>query len=156
MRTPQGYFEKYLELINPYKDTWFVRWNVRDSEEEGCKMWDEEEFDHKPTREEIATVINQSINEKTSNKIQSGFMYNEKQIWLSEQNQLNYKMLFDSKQDGIVIKCGDDINPEYITFDKFEDFEQFYNKVTLFIYNSLKEGWELKDSIDYSVYETDD
>ena len=45
-----------LECTNPVKDKWRVRWDVQEKKESSVSYM-EEEFNHRPTDEEIRSVI---------------------------------------------------------------------------------------------------
>ena len=55
----------------------------------------EEEFGHKPTDEEIRTLVMSWYNSQTDAAILSGFAYNGAPVWLSTENQYNYKAAYD-------------------------------------------------------------
>lgn len=48
----------------------------------------------------------------------------------------------------------EDGEPVYHTFEDMNEFTDFYTKAIAFINQCLNEGWERKDSIDWSVYST--
>ena len=45
-----------MECTNPVKDKWRIRWDVQEKED-GSASYMEEEFSHKPTDEEIRTLV---------------------------------------------------------------------------------------------------
>ena len=45
-----------MECTNPVKDKWRIRWDVQEKEN-GSASYMEEEFGHKPTDEEIRTLV---------------------------------------------------------------------------------------------------
>ena len=45
-----------MECTNPVKDKWRIRWDVQEKEN-GSASYMEEEFGHKPTDEEIHTLV---------------------------------------------------------------------------------------------------
>ena len=77
-------------------------------------------------------------------------------IWLSIENQINYKKIYDlAKETKILpIKFKFTKNDEsiYYEFTTIEELNDFYLSSIFFIKNTLEEGWELKDNIDWSVY----
>lgn len=46
-----------VECVNPKKDKWCVRFNILNSEDGGTAEYDEEEFQHKPTPEDIEKAL---------------------------------------------------------------------------------------------------
>lgn len=128
-------------------------------DENGGWNW-RQRFDHLPTSDEIREVIISLINEETNNKILSGFSWNGKPVWLSSENQMNFKASYDIavKTGGenlpIKFKLGEDKTgePIYHTFTKEEPFTDFITKAFAFINSTLNEGWKEKDSVDFSKF----
>ena len=54
-------------------------------------------FDHSPTLSEVKELIISTINTATQEKIVNGFIWNEKPIYLSAENQLNFAAIERSK-----------------------------------------------------------
>ncbi len=80
-------------------------------------------------------------------------------VWLSSENQFNYKAAFDlaTQTAGanlpVRFKFGTDDEPQYYIFSNLEDLTDFYTKALKYVDSILNEGWEEKDSIDWSVYD---
>ena len=53
-----------MECTNPVKDKWRIRWDVQEKEN-GSASYMEEEFNHKPTGEEIRTLVMSWYNRQT-------------------------------------------------------------------------------------------
>lgn len=117
-------------------------------------------FDHKPTEQEIRDVIIAQINANTDAKILTGFVWQEKQVWLSTENEFNFKAAYDlAVQTGgatlpVKFKLGEDKNgnPVYHTFTELSEFTDFYTKAIAFVNTTLNEGWVEKDSIDMTTF----
>lgn len=117
-------------------------------------------FDHKPTEQEIRDVIIAQINANTDAKILTGFVWQEKQVWLSTENEFNFKAAYDlAVQTGgatlpVKFKLGEDKNgyPVYHTFTELSEFTDFYTKAIAFVNTTLNEGWVEKDSIDMTKF----
>lgn len=117
-------------------------------------------FDHKPTEQEIRDVIIAQINANTDAKILTGFVWQEKQVWLSTENEFNFKAAYDlAVQTGgatlpVKFKLGEDGNgnPVYHTFTELSEFTDFYTKAIAFVNTTLNEGWAEKDSIDMTKF----
>ncbi len=145
-----------LECINPPKDRWAVRWGFRD-EEVGIS-YEESIFDHKPTLEEIRAVIGEQINNSTEKEIRGGYVWRDIPVWLSTENQLNYKTAYDLAVQTagaslpVTFKLGSTEEPVYYTFDVLEEFAEFFTGAVRHINNALAEGWRLKDGIDPSLF----
>ena len=118
-------------------------------------------YDHKPTKAELKEDITQLIDGTTDSKILQGFRWNEVTVYLSTENQMNFKAAFDlNMQTGglmlpVKFKLGEDAegNAVYHTFENMEDFTDFYTSAVSYINQCLNEGWAEKDSLDMSSYE---
>lgn len=117
-------------------------------------------FDHKPTAQEVRDVIIAQINANTDAKILTGFVWQEKQVWLSTENEFNFKAAYDlAVQTGgatlpVKFKLGEDGNgnPVYHTFTELSEFTDFYTKAIAFVNTTLNEGWAEKDGIDMTKF----
>lgn len=149
---------KLLECVNPVKNTWRVRWDVRERED-GSADYMEENILGKPSREIIRTVILGWYNEEIDREILSGFVYEGMPVWLSSENQFNYKAAYDlAVQTGgqnlpVTFKLGADDEPYYRTFETVSDLQNFYVKAMKHIQDALSEGWKKKDALDLALYE---
>lgn len=153
---------KYIECINPSKNKYRVRWDFsthvdENGNENGVEYY-EHELLYKPSLEQIKELVLNGYNKIIDQKILNGFVWNDMQIWLSQENQFNYKAAYDlAVQTGgqnlpIMFKFGSTENPIYYTFVDMETFTDFYIKAMTYINTQLNEGWKLKDNIDWSVY----
>lgn len=128
--------------------------------------WYEVYFYKKPhpyvSAEDIKHTIIADINAQTDEKILTGFIWEGKNVWLSSENQFNFKAAYDlaiqtqGQNLPLKFKLGEneDNEPVYHTFNTVEELNDFYLSAIAFIQRCLNEGWELKDSIDFSVYKT--
>lgn len=148
---------KLLECVNPVKNTWRVRWDVRERED-GSADYMEENILGKPSREIIRTVILGWYNEEIDREILSGFVYEGMPVWLSSENQFNYKAAHDlAVQTGgamlpVTFKFGTDEEPQYRTFENLEELTDFYTKAMKHIQDTLADGWRKKDAFDPEDY----
>lgn len=144
-----------LQCINPILDKWMVLWAAKPKAD--CYSFMSEVINHKPTIQEIKGIILNWYNGIIDNKIQSGFMWNGIPIWLSLENQFNYKAAYDvAVQSGgevlPTLKFGTIDNPVYFKFESLEDLKDFYLKSTTYVSQTLSDGWKMKDTIDWSAY----
>ena len=101
---------KLLECTNPVKDKWRVRWDVHNNED-GSADYMEAEFNGKPSEDTIKTMVSEWFNDRTNETILSGFVWNGMSVWLSTENQFNYKVAYDLavQSDGktlpVTFKC---------------------------------------------------
>lgn len=146
-----------IEQVNPVKDKWRIRWDVQQGDDGSATYW-EAEFDHKPTEAEIKTTVVGSINDETDSSILSGFTYDSALVWLSQENQFNYKAAYDLavQTDGktlpVTFKFGTDDVPVYHEFDTLDELADFYTKAMQHIQDTLAAGWKRKDSFSVSDY----
>lgn len=144
-----------VQCINPILDKWMVLWTT--GYEDNSFTFMAEEFSHKPTLQEIKDVILSWCNANIENIILSGFTWRDIPIWLSMENQFNYKVAYDiAAQSGgeklPTFKFGSTESPVYYKFESFEDLKDFYTKAANFVNQTLSEGWTVKDSIDWDAY----
>lgn len=113
------------------------------------------------TLEDIKEAILADINSQTDEKILAGFVWEEKPVWLSSENQFNFKAAYDlavqtkGKSLPVKFKLGENEEgePVYHTFEDMVEFTDFYTSAIAYINYCLNEGWVRKDSIDWTVYE---
>lgn len=131
------------------------------------------------TLQDVKQVVLADINARTDEKILSGFRWTPPAapatvpgdsvagetiaipVWLSTENQFNFKAAYDlavQKQGAtlpVTFKLGEleDGTPVYHTFTTMEESEDFYVRAVTFINQTLAEGWQEKDSIDWQPYE---
>ena len=145
-----------IECVNPRKDKWRVRWDIE--ERDGMATYEEAEFDRRPTLEEIKTAVLASYNARIDEAIRSGFRWEETPVWLSAENQFNYKAAFDLavQTDGanlpVVFKLGTDEKPVYREFTTVDELKNFYTAAMAHVQGTLAAGWKAKDEIDFGLY----
>ena len=156
-----------FECINPYKNKWRVRWDIQEHKETGNNGFppysyidfEEVEFLHKPSRNEIKDIIISWFNSKIEKTIMTGFVWNGIPVWLSVENQFNYKAAYDlavqteSQSLPVTFKLGTDVEPVYFEFKTLIDIQDFYMKAMAFKDKVLSEGWKAKDAFDFAAYD---
>jgi hypothetical protein len=146
-----------IECVNPVKNKWRIRWDVREVENSANYM--EAEFDHRPEPEEIRDMILSWYNGQTNAAILSGFTYEGSMVWLSQENQFNYKAQYDlavqtkGKSLPVTFKFGTDEQPVYREFATTDDLSDFYTKAMQYIQDVLADGWKKKDNFDVNLYQ---
>jgi len=118
------------------------------------------EFNHKPTEQEVRDVIIAQINANTDERILGGYVWNGKNVWLSSENEFNFKAAYDlAVQTGgatlpVKFKLGEDGsgNAVYHTFTTLEEFTDFYTKAIAYVNQTLNDGWLEKDNIDMTCF----
>lgn len=149
---------RLLECTNLVKGKWRVRWDVQ-KREDGSTDYMEEEFDHRPSDEEIKETVINWYNNQTDRAILSGFSYEGNTVWLSTENQFNYKAAYDLARQSngatlpVKFKFGSDEKPVYRVFENIEDLTDFYTKAMRYILETLDAGWKKKDAFDLEQYQ---
>lgn len=134
----------------------------KDSEDADTGYNYRQRFDHRPTAEECRAVIKEVINKETDRKILEDFVWKGMSVWLSTENQFNYKAAYDLavQTSGATLpirfKFGTDAAPTYHTFETLEDFSDFYTRAMVHINTALDKGWTEKDKVDGMTFETDE
>lgn len=148
------------------------RWKIHfgftpyyEEDEDGNKVetqlgtWTEALVPFKPSLEQLKKLVLDAINKEVDEKILSGFVWKDMPIWLSTENQFNYKAAYDlavmsqGQSLPVTFKFGTTESPVYYTFETLDDISDFYISAMAYINTTLAEGWKLKDGIDWSVYE---
>ena len=153
-----------VECTNRLLNFWRIRWDfepVVDEEHHNVELtsFKEYQLDHKPTIEEVKQVILDWYNSKIDEEIVSGFSYNGMPVWLSSENQFNYKAAYDLaiQTNGatlpVTFKFGTNYDPVYKTFTTKEELMDFYISALSYVTEVLNRGWIEKDSFDWSPYE---
>ena len=112
------------------------------------------------TIDDIKQAILADIDERTKESIIGGFVWNEKPVWLSLENQSNFATaehravtIGDNLPHKEKIGEQEDNTPIYHTFETAAELTAFWNACQDHIDACRRAGWELKDSIDWSQYE---
>ena len=85
---------KLIECVSPARNRWRIRWDVQERED-GSASYMEEGFVGRPHMDTIKSVITDWCNEQIDREILSGFLYEGMPVWLSSENQFNYKAAYD-------------------------------------------------------------
>ena len=153
-----GAEERKDQLVQIGHKNWLLIFGFCNDEELGGYNW-RKNYDHKPTKAELKTDLDVLVNSLTDEKILSGFVWNGNPVWLSTENQFNFKAAYDlavqSKGAGLPVtfKLGEDEsgNAVYHTFEELTEFTDFYTQSIAYVSDCLKDGWQEKDSIDYDA-----
>ena len=72
-----------------------VRWDFKEAPDNMITYMEALFKMNKPTIDDIKKIITASINQEVDNEIYSGFVWNGYSVWLSTENQFNYKAAYD-------------------------------------------------------------
>ena len=159
---------KYIPLSKMASGRWKIHFGFEpyyEVDEEGNRTetqlgtWMETLVPFKPSLEQLKKLILDAINKEVDEKILSGFVWKDMPVWLSTENQFNYKAAYDlavmssGQSLPVMFKFGTTENPVYYHFSTLEDISDFYVSAMAYINTTLAEGWQKKDAIDWSVYE---
>lgn len=113
-----------------------------------------------PTIEQVKKAVEDDINSQTDEKILSGFVWNDINVWLSSENQRNFseaQRMAEALPNilPLTFKLGEteDGTPVYHTFETVAELGGFYMQAFAYINQCLNKGWQRKDSIDWQPYE---
>jgi hypothetical protein len=121
--------------------------------------WMVENFKVMPSLAKVKDMILSYYNSKIDEKILSGMEWNGMLVWLSSENQFNYKAAYDiavqtnGKNLPVVFKFGTTNEPKYYEFKTIEELSDFYLKTVVYIQDTLVNGWKEKDAIQWIEYE---
>lgn len=154
-------------VMHPQGYGYYIQWDYKpEFDEEG------NELEHgtcvsvhapyrKPTIGLVKYLVTNYYNDLTNRKIYEGFKFRDKTVYLTTENQANYSSAYmlavqsDGANLPYKIKCGsDEEGAEYFTFNSLGEFSEFYLALNNHINKCLNDGWEAKDAMDYSVFET--
>lgn len=147
-----------IQFINPIYNRWLVSWRKDTTDTNDNVTFVAEIFDHKPNINEIKDAIESYYNQIVQEKIRQEFKWKEYNIWLSLENQINYKSIYDLIENKTlekppIIKVYKELKDTYYQFESLQEFKDFYSAVNLFIKNTLESYWWIKDNIKYDEYE---
>ena len=148
---------RLIECVSPARNRWRIRWDVQERED-GSASYMEESFVVRPHMDTIKSVITDWYNEQIDREILSGFLYEGMPVWLSSENQFNYKAAYDlAVQTGgatlpVTFKYGTDEVPQYREFVTLEELTDFYTKAMKHVQDTLSDGWRKKDAFDPEKY----
>jgi hypothetical protein len=117
--------------------------------------WFEVYLPKKQTAQLTFDVVKQAIladiNDKVKTAIISGFVWNDKPVWFSEENQLN----FTQGVVPVTFKIGEqeDGTPIYHEFTTAEDLKAFNDACIAWKQQCLTNGYAEKDSIEWTPYQ---
>ena len=138
-----------IVCLNPVKGIWRVRLAI--TETETGAEWYEHDFSHRPTADEVRSLFVQMVNERVQQSILTGMTYEGMPVWLSEENQLNFR---STPTVPVRFKLGEteDGSPVYHTFNTQKELTAFNKAVADHIATCLNEGWTEKDAFDVEPY----
>lgn len=149
-----------LECINKRLGKWRVRCDyVSEDEEKESVSFLEKDFSHKPTIEEVKDFVLGVENAKIDERILGGFIWKDMPVWLSSENQFNYKAAYDLavQTNGaslpVTFKFGATEEPIYHEFTTVAELTDFYTQAMAHVNSVLADGWAKKDALDWSEYE---
>lgn len=113
-------------------------------------------FNSIPSVEDIKDLFISYYNTQCDLEIASGFIYDGNIVWLTLENQLNYKIALDlASQENfktVKFKIGTLEEPVYVTFESYEELNNFVKDIHTYISQTLQKYWEIKDNLDWSKY----
>ena len=109
-------------------------------------------FTERPSKEAVLKVITDKIDRDTDQRILTGFVWRGMDVWLSTENQFNFKAAYDiavmTDGSNLPLKMkigGTNDQPNYFTFEDVPTLSDFFFSGMAHINLSLNEGWKAKD-----------
>lgn len=144
----------YIEI----KDT-YIRINLYIEDlEDGYVSFYSDVMSLDSTNDDIKNFILTDIRTTTDKKILTGYYYKDNMVWLSKENQFNYKAVRDLAVETsgsnlpVTFKFGYEDYPVYYEFKTVEELDEFYKGMINHITSTVKEGWDKKNSINWDNY----
>lgn len=156
--------ERLLQCINPKKQVYALLCDEQAADDgQGGTQYRYQyvTFPFMPPLAMIKDTVCGCIDARTRERIVSTLTWNQKPVWLSTENQQNWKAAYDRalQTDGanlpLKLKIGeqDDGTPVYHTFTSVNAFGDFWDTCQQHIHQCLADGWAMKDGMDWSEYE---
>lgn len=146
--------QQAVVTITPLTGRQRVMATVTITAEDGEEITATQAFDHEPEQEELTKLITDEINARTSRKIIEGLTWDGMAVWLSTENQLNFKLAYDMavQTEGaslpVEFKLGEqDGNAVFRTFTTVEEITSFHNAIVEHIHSCLERGWKAKERV---------
>ena len=142
---------------NDKSKKYIISWGLRNIGGDNYQ-WNYEIFDTQPSLDIIKKTITNYINLETKYNIENRFRWNGMSINLTIENQIDYKLLFDTTLllDGTNLpeKIKFKINNEniYYEFETIDDMKDFIISMNNHIRKYLEIGNKMKDEIKYDDY----
>lgn len=164
VKNKKKYFKPYNKVNNKHVTIMWdykpiTKINAKGEEiESPLAIWQEFTFDHIPELSEIKNVIINYYNKIIDEQILSGLEWNGMKIWLSNENQFNYKVAHDLavQTNGaslpVIFKFGDNDSTVYYEFKTLEELSDFFISSITYVQKILQEGWKKKDNINWEIY----
>lgn len=149
--------------LDSYKSEYLVVLDVipNPTDEDRCEVIIKR-YNYKPVLSELQTLIIDYYNALCDLEIEQGLTFQDKKVWLTSENQFNYKaaadFAFQNVMTGgeyipVTVKLGENFSPTYLTFDTYQELQVFILACFSHIQQTLDKYWQLKDSIDWSKYD---
>lgn len=143
-----------VECTDKRRQTYIVRTDIQPKqtvESPDGVTFIQHQFDYKPTMAEVKAFVLEVIDEQVKSKIISGFVWQEKPVWLSVENQLN----FAHATAPVTLKIGEDADMAaiYHEFQTAAELEAFNISCNAWKQQCLADGWAEKDAVDWEAYE---
>ena len=145
-----------LECFNPVLNKYVVRFDEK--EEDGVSTYQQYLTDGKPDLESIKEIVLDYYSKLCDQEIIQGFYFEGNEVWLTMENQFNYKAAWDLafQTNGAnlpsTFKFGTNEKPIYRVFETVSDLQDFYVQSITYIENVLKKYWLIKDGIEWDKY----
>jgi hypothetical protein len=155
----KSFFTPYKKINNKHVIIMFDYQPIlKEGKETLLASWEEYRFNHVPDIHEIKRVVLEYFNKQINEEIISNFEWNGLKVWLSTENQINYKSAYDlaiqthGANLPLIFKFENIDGSVYHKFETLEEFSDFYIKTLQYIQKTLQKGWEKKDNIKWEIF----
>lgn len=127
---------------------------LNDESDEKVVCFYQTSYRGKPSMSTIIKDILEDIDLRAQEEIRNGFFYNEKPVYLSVENQLNFSAAYNLASFGdtfspITLRLSTDT---YYTFSSIEELRMFVVEYTKYIQTVLQKYWSLKETVNNNDY----
>lgn len=137
-KCPVGWTMMWELELAQYKKSHEAEWNA------WLKDWD---------RIKLLKILKDKIDARTDVLIANGFKYGSVIFKLDIEHQMTYKGAYDLRQFITYPYRLKGIGSNYIDISNEQEFTQFIISGFSYLQNTIKTGWDLKDSLDSMTYE---
>ncbi|MCP4100858.1 MAG: hypothetical protein GY750_05440 [Lentisphaerae bacterium] len=98
-------------------------------------------------KQELLQLLKAKIDVETDENILNGFLYKDKSVKLSLENQMNYKAEYDMREL-LTYPHKIKADNEYVMLESFDEYAAFYVAGVQYIRSCIEAGWNEKDTLD--------
>ena len=148
-----------FKRIEKIGQTYYAQWGKKDEGDNIVSCYRTGvSLKNEPSLNDCIDAVSSIINDSIDKEILSGYKWKdssgtEHSVWLSIENQFNYKAAYDIavQTSGstlpVSFKLGDNSNPDIVSFTNMQDLSSFVTGTMSHVQKTLEDGWKQKDEI---------